>query len=284
MKKKIFTFCLPAIFMICISLHAQESFQSSKLIKVWEVNNGLDVPESAFYNPFDSIIYVSNIVGKFDEKDGIGYISKINLQGQMIQKEWVSGLNGPKGMYFTKSKLFITDEDRVLEIEVPSGKILKEYKNSLSKDLNDVTVASNGNVYVTDSGSDCLFVVGKDSLEVFIQSKQVEGMNGIYSEGRLLFIGAGGKLLSIDTKTKSISVLGSNVGYLDGLLKIGKSTFITSNWGGTIQMLVIGKAPEKLLESKMHAADLEYIPSKHLLLVPTFTENKLVAYKLKLGK
>jgi len=270
--------------MFCISLHAQVPFQSSKLIKVWEVNSGLDVPESAFYNPFDSIIYVSNIVGTFNEKDGIGYISKINLQGQMIQKEWVSGLNGPKGMYFTKSRLFITDEDRVLEIEVPSGKILKEYKNSLSKDLNDVTVASNGKVYVTDSGSDCLFIVGKDSLEVFIQSKQVEGMNGIYSEGHLLFLGSDGKLLSIDTQTKSISVLASNVGYLDGLLKIGKDTFVTSNWGGTILMIVIGKKPKKLLESKTHAADLEYIPSEHLLIVPTFTENKLVAYKLKLGK
>jgi hypothetical protein len=284
MKKKIFSFCIPAAFMFCISLHAQVPFQSSKLIKVWEVNSGLDVPESAFYNPFDSIIYVSNIVGNFNEKDGIGYISKINLQGQMIQKEWVSGLNGPKGMYFTKSRLFITDEDRVLEIEAPSGKILKEYKNSLSKDLNDVTVASNGKVYVTDSGSDCMFIVGKDSLEVFIQSKQVEGMNGIYSEGHLLFLGSDGKLLSIDTQTKSISVLASNVGYLDGLLKIGKDTFVTSNWGGTILLIVIGKKPKKLLESKTHAADLEYIPSKHLLIVPTFTENKLVAYKLKLGK
>jgi DNA-binding beta-propeller fold protein YncE len=284
MKRKIFTFCLFVIFMFCVSLNAQESFQSSELTKVWEVKSGLDVPESAFYNPFDHTIYVSNIVGKFDEKDGIGYISKINLKGEMIQKEWVSGLNGPKGMYFTKTKLFVTDFDRIVEIEMPSGKILKEFKNSLSKDLNDVTIASNGKVYVTDSGSDCLFVVGKDSLEVFIQSKEVEGMNGINSEGNLLYIGAGGKLLSIDTKTKSISVLAANVGYLDGLLKIGKKTFVTSDWGGTVQLIVLGEAPEKLLASKTHAADLGYIPTKHLLLVPTFTENQLVAYKLELNK
>ena len=283
MNKKIYaSFFSVAILMICMTLNAQEPFQSSKLTKVWEVNTGLDVPESAFFNPIDSIIYVSNIVGKFDEKDGIGYISKINLKGKMVQKEWVKGLNGPKGMYLTKSKLFITDEDRVLEIGVPSGKILKEYKNSHSKDLNDVTVAPNGKVYVTDSGSDCLFVAGKDSLEVFIQSKEVKGMNGIYSEGNLIYIGAGGKLLSINTNTNAISVLATNVGYLDGLLKIGQGTFITSNWGGTIQLIVLGKTPEKLLESKIHAADLEYISSKHLLLVPTFTENKLVAYKLEL--
>ena len=102
MNKKIFTFFLPAIF--CLSLSAQESFQSPKLTKVWEITSGLDVPESAFFNPFDSTIYVSSIVGKFNEKDGIGYISKISPKGEMIQKEWVKGLNGPKGMYFTKSK------------------------------------------------------------------------------------------------------------------------------------------------------------------------------------
>ena len=44
------------------------------------------------------------------------------------------------------------------------------------------------------------------------------------------------------------------------------------------------KTPEKLLESKTHAADLGYIPSSHLLLVPTFTENWLVAYQLELNK
>jgi len=281
---KIFLLCLCAFFMMSASLNAQEPFQSSKLTQVWAVDTGLNVPESAFYNSFDNTIYVSNIVGHFNEKDGIGYISKINLRGEMVEKEWVSGLNAPKGMYFTKSKLYVTDFDRVLELEMPSGKILKEYKSSLSKDLNDVTIASNGRVYITDSGTNCLFMVGKDSLEIFIHSPAVEGMNGIYSEGDLLYIGAGGKLLSIDVNTKSISVLTANAGYMDGLLKIGKSTFITSNWSGTVQMIVLGKEPEKLLESKTHAADLEYIPSRHLLLVPTFTENTLVAYKLEFDK
>jgi hypothetical protein len=281
---KNFLLPLSVFFMMCSSLNAQEPFQSSKLTKVWEVDTGLTVPESAFYNSFDNTIYVSNIVGNFNEKDGVGYISKINLRGEMVEKEWVRGLNAPKGMYFTKSKLYVTDIDRVLEIEMPSGKILKEYKSSLSKDLNDVTIASNGRVYITDSGTNCIFTVGKDSLEVFLQSPAVEGMNGIYSEGDLLYIGAGGKLLSIDVNTKSISVLAANAGYMDGLLKIGKSTFLTSNWSGTVQMIVLGKAPEKLLESKTHAADLEYIPSRHLLLIPTFTENTLAAYKFDFDK
>ena len=283
MNKKIIALSVIAI-LTGLLINAQESFQSPKLTKVWEVTKGLDVAESANFNPFDNTIYVSSIVGKFDEKDGIGYISKINLNGEMIQKEWVKGLNGPKGMSFTKSKLYVTDEDRVLEIDVPSGKVLKEYKNSHSKDLNDIAITADGKVYVTDSGSDCLFMVGKDSLEIFIQSKNIEGMNGIYNDGSVIYIGSGGKLLSIDTNTKAISVIATEVGYLDGLLKISKDIFLTSNWGGKVQLVTLGKNPERLLESKTHAADLGYVPSKQLLLVPTFTENTLVAYKLNFSK
>jgi DNA-binding beta-propeller fold protein YncE len=284
MKNKIFAICIMLTCTISISINAQESFQSSKLKKVWEVKTGLDVPESATFNPYDKTIYVSNIVGKFDVKDGVGYISKINLKGEIIQKEWVKGLNAPKGMSFSKSRLYITDMDRLLEIEVPSGKILKEYKNSHFKDLNDVAVAPDGKVYVTDSGGDCLFVMGNDSLEIFVQSPEIQGMNGICIENNKIYIGAGDKLLSIDVTTKSITVLATNTGYVDGLIKINKNTFITSDWGGKIQLIVLGKSPEKLLESKINAADLGYIPSKGLLLVPTFTENTVVAYKVELKK
>jgi DNA-binding beta-propeller fold protein YncE len=284
MKKNFYILSLIAILAIGTLINAQEVYQSPKLTKVWEVKTGLDVPESATFNPYDKTIYVSSIVGKFDVKDGVGYISKINLKGEIVQKEWVKGLNAPKGMSFTKSRLYITDMDRVLEIGVPSGKILKEYKNSHFKDLNDVAVAPNGKVYVTDSGSDCLFVVGKDSLEIFVQSPEIQGMNGICIENNNIYIGAGDKLLSIDANSKSITVIATNTGYVDGLIKINKNTFITSDWGGKIQLIVLGKSPEKLLESKINAADLGYIPAKGLLLVPTFTENTVVAYKLELKK
>ncbi len=41
---------------------------------------------------------------------------------------------------------------------------------------------------------------------------------------------------------------------------------------------------DKILESNPHAADLEYNSSKHLLLVPTITENILIAYNLEPDK
>lgn len=272
-------------FLLSFILQAQEVFISNKLEKVWEISSGLDVPESSYYNPFDKTIYVSNIVGKYDVKDGIGYISKVSMDGKIIQKEWISGLNGPKGMSATKQKLFVTDFDRVLEIEISSRKILKEYKSTKSKDLNDVVIASDGRIYVTDSASDCLFFVGKDSLEVYMEDDQIKGMNGIYTEGNILYIGAKGNLLSISLQSKEIKVLANNVGYVDGIFQLSPGAFIASDFGGKIQLVQVGKGIEKLLDTsskKINAADLGYIPSQKILLVPTFFNNRVIAYKLKL--
>jgi len=273
------------ILALCFETIAQEAFQSNKLVKAWSTPAGLNVPESSHYNTFDNYIYVSNIIGKHNVKDGEGYISKLNAKGEFIEKEWVKGLNAPKGIRCTKTKLYVTDIDRVVEISLKSGKILKEYRNSKSKSLNDVCVAANGRVYVSDSDGDCIFYVGKDSLEVLVQSKDLGSMNGIYASGSLLYLGSKGNFISVNQKTKAITILQEKVGYLDGIEQIATNVFVTSDWSGHVQLITVGKGVEKLLNTtpvKINAADLGYIPSLKLLLIPTFLDNKIVAYKLSL--
>ncbi|HRZ97203.1 MAG TPA: hypothetical protein P5084_06575, partial [Paludibacter sp.] len=85
------------LILFCMRLSAQEVFQSDKLVKTWSASAGLNVPESSHYNRYDKTIYVSNIVGKHDVKDGEAFISKFNMKGELIEKEWVKGLNAPKG-------------------------------------------------------------------------------------------------------------------------------------------------------------------------------------------
>ena len=282
MKHKILISSISVSLFFCSAIFSQGEFIADNLKIAWEVSEGLDIPESAYFNKFDKTIYVSNI-GKSDSKDGIGYISKISPEGKLIQKEWVKGLNAPKGIRSTKSRLYVTDIDRVLEINLKSGKIIKEFRNSKSKSLNDVTVSSTGKVYISDSGGNCIFTVGKDSLEVFMEDAVIKGMNGICSYGDLLYIGAGNKFLSIGIKTKEIKTLAENVGYLDGIEMISVGKFVTSDWRGKIQLINAKGSVVKLLDTspKVHAADLGYILSKRMILVPAFSENKVVAYILE---
>jgi hypothetical protein len=216
-------------------------------------------------------------------KDGVGYISRLSDKGVLLQKEWVIGLNAPKGICCTKKSLFVTDIDRVVEVDLKTGQIKKSYQNSKSKSLNDATVASDGTVYISDSGGDCIFRVGKDSLEVFLQSADLERMNGILAADRLLYLGSKNNMITVSQKTKAITVVAEGVGYLDGIVKIGRNKFVTSDFKGMVQYIEPGKIAELLLKTTnvpINAADLGYIPSKDLLLVPTFNDNKVNAYKL----
>jgi len=285
MKTTVISILAYLAFFTSISLSAQEAFVSPKLEKVWSTPEGLNVPESSHYNATDQTIYVSNIVGKHDVKDGVGYISKLNLKGKFIEKEWFKGLNAPKGIACTKTKLYVTDIDRVVEIDLKTAKTVKTYRNSKSKSLNDVTVASDGRVYVSDDGGNCVFYVGKDSLEVFIESNQLGSMNGIFASGDFLYLGSKGNFISVNQKTKAMKTLVEKVGYLDGIEQISPTVFVTSDWSGKVQLIEIGKGVEKLMDTsplKINAADLGYIPVLKLLLVPTFLDNKVNAYKLKL--
>jgi len=274
-----------AAFLVNFNISAQDAFLSTKLEKVWTSPDGLNVPESACYNSTEGIIYVSNIVGMHNIKDGEGFLSKLNGKGEFITKEWVTGLNAPKGIGCTKNKLFVTDIDQVVEVDLTSGKVTNTYRNSKSKSLNDVTIASDGTVFISDSGGNCIFQIGKDSLEVFLQSDQLEKMNGILAEGNLLYMGSKDNFISVDKKSKAIRILVENTGYLDGIVKVGKNKFVTSDFKGKVQLIEPGKDIEVLMNTtdlKINAADLGYISSQNLLLVPTFLDNKVVAFKLKL--
>jgi hypothetical protein len=277
------------LFALSISLSfqlmAQEAIISTRLQKVWETPEGLNVPESSCYNPSDKIIYVSNVVGNPDAKDGIGYISKLNDKGAFIEKEWVKGLNAPKGIGIANGKLYVTDIDEVVEIDLKSAKILKKYKSGIAKSFNDIATDKQGIVYVSEMSKHVVLTVGKDSLEVFAASDQIASVNGVCDYGNEIILGSKGNLIAIDKKTKAIRIVAEKTGYLDGIIVVGENKIITSDWKGKVQLIEPGKPIEVLLNTSsinINAADLGFIPSQNLLLVPTFNNNKVIAYKLSL--
>ena len=53
----------------------------------WTVD-GLNEPESAVYDKKTNAIYVSSINGNPLELDNNGYISKLSVSGQILEKKW----------------------------------------------------------------------------------------------------------------------------------------------------------------------------------------------------
>src|SRR6478735_4970529 len=145
MRNLILSFVL--ICFLSMSAFAQ------KLTLKWKSDTLLRVPESVLFDATRNKLYVANIDGGPWEKDGKGSIGVLSTDGKIEKVEWVTGLDAPKGMGLYKNNLYVADVSRVVVIDVTSGKITEKIEIDGTKNLNDVTVSKDGQVFISDSGS-----------------------------------------------------------------------------------------------------------------------------------
>jgi hypothetical protein len=92
-----------------------------------------------------------------------------------------------------------------------------------------------------------------------------------------------GTLYSIDPETGKVSVIAKTDTGIDGLKSDGKGNYITSNWKGRTALITAEGKTIVLMDTTaagINAADLEYLADRKLLLIPTFFDNRVVAYKV----
>ena len=105
-----------------------ETTSEPTLELLWETPDVFITNESVHYEPSNGQLYVANIEGEPAGKDGVGSISILSKTGEIIEQEWVTGLNAPKGMTVMDGKLYVTDVDALVEIDLASGEILNTYE------------------------------------------------------------------------------------------------------------------------------------------------------------
>ena len=71
------------------------------------------------------------------------------------------------------------------------------------------------------------------------------------------------------------------IGNLDGIEFVDNNTVIVSDWkAGKVFKVKKSGTCTTLLSGFKGSADLTYIPSKNIIVIPLMLENKVVAYKL----
>ena len=273
--KTILTFLLVLMIGTSISVNAQ------KLEKVWETTAALKAPESVIYDTERDVIYVSNINGDPSEKDGNGFITVLNSDGSLKNLEWIKKLNAPKGLAIDKGKLYVADIDQLVEIDIEKGKIIKKYDAPGAVFLNDVTVCANGMVFVSDTRTTKIHVLHQNEFKVWFEGKPLETPNGLMAEKGKLLVGDK-NIYEIDVLTQKVQLLIEDAGGVDGLEKDNDGNFVFSNWPGRIFIHKNGKTIKLLdsTEEKINTADIDFDLKHNLLLVPTFFDNRVVAYKI----
>jgi hypothetical protein len=277
MKKLLMT----VIFIACF--FSVSFSQKHQLVKKWETDSVLKVPESVLYDAGNKVLYETNIDGTDPwAADGKGSVGKIGLDGKIIKVDWVSGLNAPKGMGLYKGKLYVADLSNLVVIDIKDGKIVKSIAVAGAQGLNDVTVDKNGVVYVSDSKTKQIFRVENDKTELFLDN--LKGPNGVLARGDDFYILDNGGAYKVE-KDKSLTRLADGMeGGTDGIENVKGNDFLVSCWAGAIWYINADGTKEKLYdgrEAKKNTADIGFDPKTKTVYVPTFWRNSVVAYEVK---
>lgn len=272
------------LFSVLGSLMVMMAFtQQHSLLKVWETDSLMKVPESVLPDLKNKVLYVSNIDGTDAwGKDNKGSIGKVGLDGKIILVDWVGGLHAPKGMGQYKNNLYVADLTDVVVIDIAKGEVIKRIPVPNAEGLNDITVDPKGIVYVSDSKAKRVYRIKGDDANPHIEGLQ--GPNGILWHKDNLYILDKGGLYKVEYDRKLTRLADGMEGGTDGLQPVYDKEFIISCWAGVIYYVFADGTKEILLDTrseKKNTADIGYDPTTRMLYVPTFWKNSVVAYELK---
>lgn len=255
--------------------HAQHSVQ-----KLWETDTVVNIPESVL--PHKGGLYVSLIDGPAWTADGKGGVAQLDKSGKIINANWITGLNAPKGLAQVGDLLYVADLDQVVVISISKNKIDHTIKLPGATGLNDATADKNGVVYVTDSRQGLVFKIQDKEATVYLD--KLTGINGIRAVDDKLYI-LSGKALNVTDASKKLTQICTLPNNGDGLEPVGNGDFLVTIWDGYLFYVNTAKGTTELLLdthiTNKKTADIGYDPATRTIYVPTFLGKTVAAYKLQ---
>jgi hypothetical protein len=262
---------------------------------VWETG-GFVGPESIVLDTARGEYYVSNM-GTFGEgaTPGDGFISRVSLDGKILELKWVTGFADPKGLALANGRLYVGDDPGLAEVDIATGKIHAWHAPEDGKgDFNDCTADADGNVYVSSGRLGTIFRLRGGNLEAWhkLDRSKTGWLNGLKAEKDRLLLGGWslrvadgteqlGHISTISFADQSLGRLGTEpVCHVDGLEPDGRGGYTVTDWltGDAMHVTADGK-PTKIMNLGQGTADHAYVIDEKLLLIPQMMENKVRAYR-----
>jgi len=260
---------------------------SVSFTETWASDTVFLTPESVLYSPDKNILFVSNINGQPTKKDNNGFISTIGPDGTIIDLEYVTGLHAPKGMGLYDEKLFVTDITDLVIIDYSSATITDRIPVEEAVFLNDIAIDTDGTVYFTDSRTHKIHTYKDGEVSEWI-TEGLEGPNGLFIEDEVVLLTSMGSsdLKSISKATGEMATITTEIGAGDGVEFSGyEGYYVTSDWNGEVFLINPDFSKTSLIKTKdqeISSADIGLNPENHMVFVPTFFDNRVVAYKLEI--
>lgn len=260
------------------------------LTTAWELT-GFSMPESAVTALDHPWIYVSNVNG-----DAPGFISRVSKDGKIDALKWVEIGGSPTGLALYEGRLYAGNSTQVDIIEVGTGEILDPIRSDIAKTLNDVTIAQDGTLYVSDVIGGKVYALQNGSLEEIFSTSELAHPNGVLIDDTTLYVGdtAGGlspdfspdtygSVYKVDLSDNSYHVVptAEKLGAVDGITRVGDVMFASSNQTGE---LFAFSDRERILLGVFKPGLADIGVFGELLLAPFLFDNTVIGFNLKITK
>jgi len=261
----------------------------------WTVTD-MRTPESVYLDEGSGYLFVSQIDGQPDQKDGKGRISKLGLDGTVVTADWFTALNAPKGLRSFGGTLWVADIDEVVGIDIATAKETARVKIDGAKFLNDLATGADGTVYVSDMMADKIYAIKDNKATVFAEGDELEHPNGLFVEGERLVVGGWGTpiaadfstktpghLYALDLKTRKKSLITKQpLGNIDGVEQEARGGYLVTDYlaGKLIQVNQDGSS-RVVRTFKPGLADHAFLYAQgDILIAPHMNENTVSAYEI----
>jgi hypothetical protein len=258
-------------------------------------------PESVVHDEVnDRYIVVSTGVPNSVRKND-GYVSIVNPDGTVHTLKWIAGtpengieLNDPRGSDIGKNGvLYVADNTVVRMFDVATG----QPKGNVTIDgavfLNDLEVADDGTVYVTDSGSNdnpgasAIYRISPDGqVSKLVSGEALARPNGIAidRDGNIVTVALGNTDVVTYSRDGNVLKKESNLSTLnDGLVILADGSKITSSLraGHIVRIPAQGGPAEVLAENIPQPASIGFDAKRNRVIIPQLVQNALTFVDLK---
>lgn len=251
-------------------------------------------PEAVRYDPERDRYVISNINGKMTKADNNGFISLVIQDGPAELKWIVGGKNGvtlhaPKGMQIFGGKLYVADIDHMRVFDAKTGAPLGATRIEGAKFLNDLAVASDGTVFITDTGTKdvpgAVYEIDPGgTVRAIAKGRDLNRPNGIDldSKGNLkIATFAADEVLTMSRDGTILDRRKLDAGKLDGLVVQKDGSVLVSSWKGNhVVRLNPGGKAETILTGVKSPAAFDVDRAHERLLVPAVNQNRIVVAPL----
>lgn len=133
--------------------------------------------------------------------DPAGEIRWVDAEGVAAEVAWVSGLRSPSAIATDGTRVLVVSGDQLVEVDASSRQVTR--RTQFPARLDDVTIAPNGNVFLSSSTTSAVYRQSGDETELWFESPILPAPSALTAESLFLVVHASGFLhrLAYGSKT-----------------------------------------------------------------------------------